>query len=270
MQNFTYGLGVVVVYNASTGVPIASSGSGSSLTLSEGRSIESLMDNSGRPFDVAEGNATPEVSLTLREYMLGFPFITDSDNDGDVPKTANFNATVTQLAGTAISPTVATSTTGTFTPGSYIVSSPDGAEVNIYSLGSTGLVSQSGAMSFRTATGTKSGELALESDRGWKITFAAATTIPSGYFARVDVFGALESYSSVDLLSGSEGLLMGIAGVSEKTANGSQLLIHIHKVRFHSFPTISLSNKEQGEYELTGLPLVFGTRGIGTIEQIRT
>lgn len=273
MSRFTFGLGIVIFYNAKTGVPIASSGSGSSLSLSEGRSVISLMDNTGRPIDVGEGNASPEISLTLREYMMGFPFITDSDNNGNVAKTAAFNGNILEIEGKAsAAPTVASSTMGTFTPGSYIVASPDGAAITIYSLTSTPLSSIEGASSFQIATGNKvaSTELVIESTRGWKITFAAAATLPTtGYFARVDIFGALGTYNKTPLLGGDSGLLMGVAAVSEKTADGSQLLIHIHKVRFHSFPTINLSNKEQGEYELTGLPLVKND-SIGVVEQIKT
>lgn len=227
-------------------------------------SVDLMGGNYDGPVKSEKGQTTYDFSVTAKELSDGmFETVKGAKITENAADANGYVGTVTNVSGTlatSLTPTVIAAKKDNLPFGKVALEITSTGKAKAYVLGSlkqgqSGWKSADGAVTDEV-TISAGGTLQLE-DLGLQIAVASGATLTVGDRVEFDVRPA-NTAGSVDVVvsSKSESKEFGVMVIYPRQSDGSMHILDLPRVRFNSALSLSIMEREFGEHELTGKPMV--------------
>ncbi|MBP5430130.1 MAG: hypothetical protein J6Y25_04550 [Elusimicrobiaceae bacterium] len=227
-------------------------------------SVDLTGGNYDGPVKSEKGQTTYDFSVTAKELSDGmFETVKGAKVTANAADASGYVGTVTNITGTlatSLTPTVITAKKDNLPFGKVALEITSTGKAKAFVLGSlkqgqSGWKSADGAVTDEV-TITAGGTLQLE-DLGIQIAVASGATLTVGDRVEFDVRPANTAGSvNVVVSSRSESKEFGVMVIYPRQSDGSMHILDLPRVRFNSALSLSIMEREFGEHELTGKPMV--------------
>lgn len=227
-------------------------------------SVDLTGGNYDGPVKSEKGQTTYDFSVTAKELSDGmFETVKGAKVTENAADANGYVGTVTNVSGTlatSLTPTVITDKKDNLPFGKVALEITSTGKAKAYVLGSlkqgqSGWKSADGAVTDEV-TISAGGTLQLE-DLGLQIAVASGATLTVGDRVEFDVRPANTAGSvNVVVSSRSESKEFGVMVIYPRQSDGSMHILDLPRVRFNSALSLSIMEREFGEHELTGKPMV--------------
>lgn len=227
-------------------------------------SVDLTGGNYDGPVKSEKGQTTYDFSVTAKELSDGmFETVKGAKVTANAADASGYVGTVTNITGTlatSLTPTVITAKKDNLPFGKVALEITSTGKAKAFVLGSlkqgqSGWKSADGAVTDEVSI-SAGGTLQLE-DLGIQIAVASGATLTVGDRVEFDVRPANTAGSvNVVVSSRSESKEFGVMVIYPRQSDGSMHILDLPRVRFNSALSLSIMEREFGEHELTGKPMV--------------
>lgn len=228
-------------------------------------SVDLTGGNYDGPVKSEKGQTTYDFSVTAKELSDGmFETIKGAKVTENAADAAGYVGTVKDIVGTtlaaSLTPTVISAKSANLPFGKVALEITSSGKAKVFVLGSlkqgqSGWKSEDGAVTDEV-TISAGGTLQLE-DLGLQIAVASGATLTVGDRVEFDVRPVNTAGSATVVVSSkSDAQEFGVMIVYPRQSDGSMHILDLPRVRFNAALTMSIMEREFGEHELTGKPMV--------------